>query len=155
MRHLLYFLVATLSLIQFGSAFGPSCNLQLSSRQDIQHSRSSSSCLYFGLGAIAEQEQKYFELAQSNTDNPNPPASVHIVAYNAGTPVETIHFTEYPQDQYCLLAFESAQECEHFADLIQVGQPGDFSAETTEYSLEDIFSYCQENQLPLQLVPEV
>lgn len=89
--------------------------------------------------------------ANFNADQP-----VYIVVYSPHTDQETVHATEYPQGSgnYCLLGFESLVECQDFADIITVGQPGSVDPEPTQYTLEQMDQYCQEMNWPFFLVPE-
>ena len=154
------FLAIIVSLSTTASAFGPYLqqpfvNVRQSAAISYPSSSRHQSRLFFGLSSIEKQEEKYLELAAGNPGT-SVPESVSIVAYNPGTDQETVHTTEYPRGSgnYCLLVFESPVECEHFADMIEVGVPGAVDATPTFYTLQQMTNYCQEMNLPLQLVPE-
>ena len=119
---------------------------------------SSSSRLLFGLSNIEKQENQYLELALNHYGNVPWPASVHIIVYNPNTDLEGVHITEFPRGsgEQALLAFESASECDHFADVIMVGQPGNLADPVpTEYTVDQMIQYCHDMRWSLLLVPDI
>jgi Protein of unknown function (DUF3110) len=120
---------------------------------------SKSSRLYFGLSSIEKQEKQYLELAMKHShDAVVWPETVHIIVYNPNTELEGVHVTEFPpgSGEQTLLAFESASECQHFSDVIMVGQPGDLADPVpTQYTLTQMIQYCHDMNWSLQLVPDM
>ena len=131
-----------LFLAATGEAFAPALQL-----------RQSTSRLFFGLGSIEKQEDTYLELAANNAHIPE---AVYIIVYNPGTEREGVHTTENPRGsgQYCVLAFESPFECQHFSEMIAMGYPGFEDPVPTQYTVDQVQQYCQQMGWYLQLVPE-
>lgn len=118
----------------------------------------SSSRLFFGLSSIEKQENQYLDLAIQHAHTVVWPETVHIIVYNPHSELEGVHVTEYPRGsgEQTLLAFESASECQHFCDVIMVGQPGNVADPVpAQYTLEQMIQYCQDMRWSLQLVPDM
>jgi Protein of unknown function (DUF3110) len=133
------------------------------SNNGLQHPGSISSIdslsrLLFGLSSIEKQEDQYIDLAMKHYNTIVWPEIVHIIVYNPYTELEGVHVTECPRGsgEQTLLAFESASECQHFCDVIMVGQPGNVADPVpAQYTVEQMVQYCQNMGWSLQLVPNI
>jgi hypothetical protein len=115
---------------------------------------------------IDRQMTQYYELLFGDTSNnelkEDPPEEVHIIIYRPDTPEQGVHAVEYPKGsgRNFLLAFESMQECESFAQMLEdmhFGSGRGVAVDpptpiTTEW--EPLLEYCTASVgIPVQFVP--
>mmetsp|Transcript_13951 Transcript_13951/g.18676 ORF Transcript_13951/g.18676 Transcript_13951/m.18676 type:complete len:164 (-) Transcript_13951:26-517(-) len=106
---------------------------------------------------IANQEDTYLSLAMQSEGVMAKPDIVYVIMYNPGTENEAIHTMEYPRGTMrtgdLLLAFESIEEVNYFANMIR--SDGDFMEEPipTPTPLIQLEMASQQMGLPMKVVP--
>jgi hypothetical protein len=120
---------------------------------------------------IDRQMTQYYDLLFGDTssidnekEDPPPPEEVHIIIYRPDTPEQGVHAVEYPKGsgRNFLLAFESVQECESFAQMLKDmhfgsgrGRGGAVDPPTpVTIEWEPLLDYCTASVgIPVQFVP--
>lgn len=105
---------------------------------------------------IDKQRNQYHDFLMEDDDGSVTPEIVYIIIFNAGTEEQGVHSIEFPKGSghNILLAFESSDECADFAEMLTRDQIHFQNPLSLEYNLEELKEYCNDDGVPVKVVPK-